>query len=198
MMARLARNARCPRGQAMVEMAIVLPLIVLLVLGVTEFGYALLDAHVVTKMTREGSNLISRDTSIADAVSAMRSMTNLPVNFDDGSSTLVFSVIKKVPTVGATNYNKNVLYQRFTYGTYPAVSKLSTAGNGSFGGAPDYTANNSDNDPNLQVTNMPPNLLVTTGDMIYITEIFTKHTLLTPLDKFGVTLPSTLYSIAYF
>jgi hypothetical protein len=34
--------------------------------------------------------------------------------------------------------------------------------------------------------------------MIYVTEIYTTHEALGPLAVFGVTLPSTLYSIAYF
>src|SRR5256885_1472371 len=186
------------KGQAMLETALVMPLVVVLVLGVIEFSYALLDAHVVTKTTREGSNLISRNASLQDAVSAMKSMSDRPLNFDDGSSKIIFSVLKRGATVGTTNYNVNILYQRFSYGTYPGSSKLTTRGAGSFGGAPDYTANNSDGDSNLQVTNVPAGLLVTTGGMIYVTEIYTRHTLLTPLSYFGLALPQTLYSIAYF
>jgi hypothetical protein len=34
--------------------------------------------------------------------------------------------------------------------------------------------------------------------MIYITEIFSRHNRITPLDRFGVLVPQTLYSIAYF
>ena len=34
--------------------------------------------------------------------------------------------------------------------------------------------------------------------MIYVTEIYTKHALITPWDRFGFKLPETLYSIAYF
>ena len=59
------------RGQSIVEFALVLPFLVVLVLGVIEVGYALLDSHIVTKLTREGSNLISRDTSLQDAATAM-------------------------------------------------------------------------------------------------------------------------------
>ena len=59
-------------GQSLVEFAIILPLVLLIVLGVVEVGYALLDQHVVTKLTREGSNLISRDTTLQDAATAMR------------------------------------------------------------------------------------------------------------------------------
>ncbi len=36
------------------------------------------------------------------------------------------------------------------------------------------------------------------GGMLYVTEVYTRHPLITPLDRFGITLPQTLYSIAYF
>lgn len=185
-------------GQSLVEFAVVLPLILLVVLGVIEFGYALLDSHVVTKLAREGSNLISRDTSLQDATTAMKNMTTRPVNFDNGSSKLIFSVIRKVGSVGTTNYNKEILYQRYEYGSLAgATSALKTRGSGSFGSAPEYVAANADNDANLQITNLPAGLVVT-GGMLYVTEIFTKHLAITPFDKFGVKLPETLYSIAYF
>jgi TadE-like protein len=184
------------RGQAMVEMALVLPLCVVLSLGVIEVSYALLDQHIVTKLTREGSNLISRDTSLQDAATALSNMSSGPVDFNT-SSTVIFSVIKRVATTSAANYNKDILYQRYSYGAIAATSQLSTAGSGSFGSAPDYIANNSDNDTSLQITNLPAGLL-TTGGLLYVTEIYTKHTLITPFDKFGITVPNVLYSIAYF
>jgi hypothetical protein len=184
------------RGQAMVELALVLPLLVLLMLGVVEVSYALLDQHVVTKLTREGSNMISRDASLQDAAAAMSMMGTRPVDFNT-SSRMIFSVIKQVPTAGSSNFGKPILYQRYSYGAIPGASKLTTRGSGSFTGAPDYQANNSDNDVNLQITNLPAGLL-TNGGMLYVTEVFTKHTLITPFDKFGVTIPTTLYSIAYF
>jgi uncharacterized protein (UPF0333 family) len=193
----LAKWASDDRGQGLIEFALIIPLVLVLALGVVEVGYALLDAHVVTRLAREGSNLISRDTSLGDAASAMRSMSARPVDFDNGSK-LILSVVRNVPTVGASNYNKAILYQRYEYGTLSAQSALITKGAGSFGGAPEYQAANSDNDTSLQVTNLPPNLLVTTGGMIYVTEIYTKHTLITPFDRFVVKMPETLYSIAYF
>jgi Flp pilus assembly protein TadG len=183
------------RGQAMVEMAMFMPIIILLCLGVVEFSYVLLDQHVVTKVTREGSNLISRDTSLQDAAVVMAKMSTRPLDFTN-STTVIFSVIKRVSTAGAPNYNMDILYQRYQYGGLAASSKLA-GGGGSFGPAPDFVANNSDTDTRLQITNLPPGLL-TTGGMLYITEVFTTHTLITPFDRFGVPLPTTLYSIAYF
>jgi Flp pilus assembly protein TadG len=185
------------RGQAMVEMAIFLPLIVLLCLGVVEVSYALLDQHVVTKLTREGSNLISRDATLGDAAVAMSKMATRPIDFTQNSA-VIFSVIKRVPTTGAPNYNKDILYARYSFGAISATSQLATRGSGVFGSAPDYEAKNSDTDTNLQITNLPPGLMTTAGSMLYVTEVYTNHTLITPLDRFGITLPTTLSSIAFF
>ena len=182
-------------GQAIIEFTLVVPLLLMLVLGVVEVGYALLDQHVVSKLTREGANLISRDTALADAATAMRNMSTPPVNFNDGSSKVIFSVVKKVATVGASNYNKAVLYQRFEYGSFTGSSTLNNSG-GSFGSAPDYTAVNSDNDSSLVVTNVPATMAL--GGMLYITEIYTRHPMITPFNNFGFSMPQTLYSIAYF
>jgi hypothetical protein len=183
----------CDSGQTLLEFALVAPLVMVLLLGVIEVGDALLDQHIVSKLTREGSNLISRDTSLADAAAALRSMTSGPVNFSNGSSKVIFSVVRKA-TVGA-NQNSAVLYQRYVYGSYSGSSVLNNSG-GSFGSGPDYVANNSDNDTSLRVTNVPATMAP--GDMLYITEIYTRHPLITPFNRFGVTMPSTLYSIAYF
>jgi hypothetical protein len=185
-------------GQSIVEFALVLPFLVVLVLGIAELGYALLDSHIVTKMTRESSNLISRDASIQDAVTAMVGMSSRPVNFTNGSSKIIFSVIMKVANPGQPNTSKPILYQRYVYGTFAGTSRLTTAGTGSYGGAPDYQAANADTDTRLQVTNLPNAASMPDGGYMYITEIYTRHTLITPLDRFGITVPQSLYSIAYF
>jgi Flp pilus assembly protein TadG len=186
------------RGQSLIEFALIMPLVLVVALGVIETGYALLDQHVVTKLSREGSNLISRDTLIDDAANAMRNMNSRPVDFDTRSR-FIFSVLKKGASTGTANYDKIVLYQRFEYGALTGVpSGLHTRGTGSFTLGPDYVANNSDTDTNLQIDNLPGSLTMVRGGLMYVTEVYTRHNLITPLDRFGVTLPNTLYSIAYF
>jgi hypothetical protein len=127
----------------------------------------------------------------------MRGMNSRPVNFDSGSK-VIFSVIRNVDTAGAPNFGRPVLYQRFEYGSFAAPSKLTISGSGTFGPAPDYQANNSDTNTGLRVTNLPPNVATTVGGMTYVTEIYSPHTLLTPFNSFGFSMPSSLYSIAYF
>jgi TadE-like protein len=185
-------------GQSIVEFSIILPLVLVLVLGVVEFSWELLDLHVVTKLTREGSNLISRDTGLQAAGTALANMSTRPVDFSNGSK-MIFSVIKTGVTTGTSNFNKQILYQRYEYGSLTsaqAPGALKISGSGSFP-PPDYQAVNADGNTGLQLTNLPPSL-VGTGGMIYVTEIYTKHVLITPWDRFGFKLPETLYSIAYF
>jgi Flp pilus assembly protein TadG len=185
------------RGQSVVEFAFLMPLILVVALGVIEFGYALLDQHVVTKLSREGSNLISRNTTIDDAITAMRSMQTRPVDFATRSR-VIFSVLKKGATTSTPNYDEVILYQRAEYGSLSGTSGLRMTGSGTFGSGPDYVAANSDTNTGLQIANLPSYLDVTRGGLVYVTEIFTTHNLITPLDRFGVTVPNTLYSIAYF
>ena len=190
------QRLRDARGTALVEFSMVVPLVLVLCLGVVEVSYALLDQHVVTKLTREGSNLISRNTSLLDAANALRNMSTRPVDFNSNAR-VILSVAKNINTVGAANVGRDVLYHRYEFGALGASSALQTAGAAAFGGAPDFQAANADNDVSLRLTNLPPNL-IGAGGLLYITEIYSRHQLITPFDRFGIQVPDTLYSIAYF
>lgn len=193
---RLASN----RGQSLLEFALIMPFVLLVALGVIEIGYALLDQHVVTKLTREGSNLISRDVKINDVVTAMRNMSTRPVDFNTRSR-MVLTVLRKGGTPGTPNYDQAIVYQRHEFGSLTGTgitSVLQTRGAGAYRGSPDYEAINADSDTRIQLSRLPASLTLERGNSIYVTEIFTRHDLITPLSGFGVTVPGTLYSIAYF
>ena len=180
-------------GQSLIEFALILPFLLVLVFGVVDICAELLDVHVVTRMSREGSNMISRDTTLQDTTTALKLMKSGPVDFDNGTSKLILSVFKRVATTTARNYDKVVLYQRVEYGSLPNSSVLTTAGTGSFGGPPDYLAVGSDDDPNFVASNFPANLAPTRGDAMYVAEIFSKHTFMTPLQSLlARTFPGTL------
>jgi hypothetical protein len=182
-------------GSSLVELALVMPFLILVGLGVTELGYGLLDLHVVTTFSREGANLISRNTSLQDAATALRQMSSRPINLDDGSSKIILSVVRRIATPGSANYNRDILYQRHEYGTLAAASRL-TGGGGTFGPAPDYQAADPENDTGLRVDNLPVTLPL--GGMLYVVEVFSRHVALTPLDRLGIRVPDVLYSVAYF
>ena len=191
------RTRSSERGQTMVEMAIVMPFVVMVSLGVVEVSYAILHQHVISRITREGANLISRDVTLLDASNALKTMSAAPVNFANGSQ-LVLSVLKKGSTVGTANYDKVVLYQRYAIGTLGTPSTLSTAGPAPVGPGPDFLTSNTDTNMNLRINNLPANVDMTRGALLYVAEVFTQHAPLTPLNQFGVAVPPTLRSIAYF
>ena len=58
-MGRHERHNRRRSGQAVVEFALVLPLLLLLVLGAIEFGRVLLRLHLLTSASREGARIAS-------------------------------------------------------------------------------------------------------------------------------------------
>ncbi len=60
MKARAYRILHESTGQALVEAAIVLPLLVLLVIGVYEFSRSIQANNIVVAMSREAANLASR------------------------------------------------------------------------------------------------------------------------------------------
>lgn len=188
---------RNEKGQSLVEFAMVTPLLVMLALGVIEVSFALYDQHVITKTAREGANLISRDATLQQAAAALQTMSVRPVNFGNGSK-VIFSVIKRGATVGSANYNQLVLYQRYEFGNMTGTSRISTSGSAAFGGPPNYEATNSDNNTSLRVSNLPNGLAASPGGMIYVTEIYQRHQLMTPFDRLGISVPQVLYSVAYF
>jgi hypothetical protein len=191
------RLGRDTSGQSILEGAMVLPVLCLVIFGVVELGVALRDQHSISRMAREGSNLISRDVPLEDAAEALTEMSSGPIDFD-ADSKLIFSVIKRGGTVGTANYDTLVLYQRYEFGSYNASSRMHTRGSGTFDDTPEHIAEDSDTDTDLQLTNSPAGLVGVIGGLTYVTEIITSHPLFTPLVRLGVQVPQELYSIAYF
>jgi hypothetical protein len=184
-------------GQSLIEAALVIPVVFFITIGITELGVALRNQLTVSALAREGSNLISRDVSLAQAATVMRTMASGPIDLDDNTK-IVLSVVKRGASENTANYDTLVLYQRFEFGSGSGVSRLRTRGSGSFGTAPEYEAQDSDNDVSLQITNAPSGIVTSIGGLVYVTEVITVHTPFTPIRNFGVSIPTELYSIAYF
>jgi Flp pilus assembly protein TadG len=185
---------RAADGQSIVEFAICLPVLLLLSLGVVETSNALMSQHVITKIAREGSNMISRETKLAATATALRTMDANSGSFDS-TTKVIFSVLMRSQT--GNNNGFLVLYQRMEFGNLSlGASQLN--GSGTFNSATDYTANNPNGDTALRVTNAPSGIAADPGGMIYVTEVYRQYNTLTPVRNIGVPIPSLLYSIAYF
>lgn len=196
---RTYRRLRADRGQSIVEFAVTLPLMLLVSLGVVETSNALMRQHVATKMAREGSNMISRNTELADAGNALRAMTQNPAEFST-KSLVIFSVLMRSQT--GSNNGQIVLYQRYQLGNGALGGSRLNGSCSTCTAANDYTAQNPNNTTSLRVTNAPPNIITVPGGMIYVTEVYQKFDTMTPIQGLGgimrIPLPQVLYSIAYF
>ena len=190
------RHRRAMRGQSIVEFAMVLPFMLTLVLGIIEVGYALYENHIIIAMAREGSNLISRQSTLSEAEAAIVTASSGPVNLSNDGK-LIFSVVRL--GTGGANLNQAIISQRHVVGTINANSVLGDPPTSAYDNGPNYTAKNPDNDLSVRVSGPLPNgLTLTAGQSFYITEIYTTRQAITPFEKFGIALPTRLYASAYF
>jgi Flp pilus assembly protein TadG len=53
-------------GQTLVEMAILIPIVIILIVGIVDFGRILMTQHVVTNAAREGARLVALGEGYSD------------------------------------------------------------------------------------------------------------------------------------
>lgn len=66
------KRIRNERGQGTVELALMLPFLLLLFCGVVELGRMLETNHIMSSLTREGANLASRGATMQEALNVTR------------------------------------------------------------------------------------------------------------------------------
>lgn len=91
---------RSKKGQALVELTLIVPLMLLLVYGVVEIGSAISTYLTLTHTSREGANLTSRGTIPNDALNAIIAAANPTMS--NGNLTqwrIVYSRIVQAPGI---------------------------------------------------------------------------------------------------
>jgi hypothetical protein len=185
-------------GQTLAEMGVILPVLLILMFGMLELGWALFQSNVIRGYVRESSNLISRNVEISEAEAAIISASNSggPVLIDPASadSRMIISVVT-LGAAGGPNAGVPIILKRHFVGTMAANSVLGNPSQGNYGGANvDYIANNA-NSTSIRVTGALPNgYTLPVGQSLYVTEIFTRRGTIVNL---GLA-PQTLYAAAFF
>jgi Flp pilus assembly protein TadG len=166
------KNIADESGQALVEFTVILVLTVILALGAIDFGRILSDLEVMSGLTRQGSNLASRGTSLSDSAAAVVS----------GDAPLDLSRNGEVIVTAVTSVNH--------------VNKIT--GQVSQGGIV-YTSKIGQGVGNLATIPLAAAPMLQTGQTIYVTEVFYSFQAVTPLGNLvKMVMPSTLYEVAYF
>jgi hypothetical protein len=161
-------------GQALVEFTFVAATLLLLFFGMIDFCRAISVRQVITSLTREGSNLASRNTSLSNSIAAVLAASD-PLNMTNNGRIFISVVTNNAGTPWVAD--------QMTFGgisTNSADSKI-----GHPGGPATMPATN----PALPEPNQT----------IYVTEIYYSFQAVTPVGKFlNFALPTPLYDAAYF
>jgi len=159
-------------GQAAMEFAIIVTMVLVLLCALVDFGRAINFMQVMVGLTRQGSNLASRGTSLPASAAAVIAGDS-PLDLTDNGEVIVTSVTN----TGVTN----VITGQASQG---GISRVSRVGTGV--GKPATI-------PASAATMLQP------GQTIYITEVFYAYKPITPIGNLmTIALPSTLYESAYF
>jgi Flp pilus assembly protein TadG len=164
------RRGRPPSGQAMVEFVFVVFMLLVMLFALIDFARVIFDREVMVNLSREGSNLISRGTSMPDAMTAIFNSAN-PLNMQNDGYVIMTAVYSN----GGTNQVTSQIMQ----GSHPEPSKVYNGGS-----------------ITLPVT---PNPLPQTNQYLFITEVYYQYQAITPIGKMlNFLMPTNLYDVAYF
>ena len=102
------------RGQAMVEAALMMPVMLLLLLGVIEAGNGLSIKHKMAVLSREGANIAARGTSLSETMNVvMAGGSEIELSTKGGAVVTRIIVVDGDPVIDAqVGYNGYEAYSR--------------------------------------------------------------------------------------
>jgi hypothetical protein len=163
------RLAADERGTAIVEFAIVTPLLLMLVLGVIEYGNVFSNVHTLASLSREGANLASRGATLPVVVdNVMSSGADIALS---GRGGVVAS--RLIVSGGVAKVDEQVSSTGYAGKSHVGAAKGPATGTGTWG---------------LQE-----------GQIVYVVELFYRYDTVTPLEAVvGIGVPDTLYERGIF
>jgi len=168
------KRLRDEQGSSLIELALCLPMMLVLVFGLIDFSQIIFDNEVMSGITRQGSDLASRGTSLTDTVSALGTQ-GAAMNIGTQGRIIVTEI-------NNNNAGHPQIYDQRESPTGIAATSVTAS----------WVQNPA---------RMPSNAkaVLNAGQSLYVTEVFYSYSPMTPVGGFLKTsLASTLYEAAYF
>jgi Flp pilus assembly protein TadG len=181
----MIRLKRDQSAQAILEIAFILPVLCVMVLGVVDFSRAIYDTQEITNLAGEGAGLASRGSTLQDAANAV--FTDSDLNMAKNGCAIVTSVDS--PTAG----------------TYQVTGQAYSSTCNYTGGSQVGCMTGQTGCKNNNATVPGPVQTVFTaapaGYTVYITEVYYNFSSATPIGSFlhnNSLLPAQMSAIAYY
>jgi len=170
---RWTKRLKNERGSALVELAFCLPMLLILVFGLIDFSQIIFCKQVICGLTRQGSNLASRGTSLADTLSALSTQ---------GAALHIGTKGRIIVTEVADVKGKPQIKDQVESSTGIVVTSAVGTGIGNPASVPSSA-----------------NTVLNAGQTLYVTEVYYSYTPVTPIGNFlRASVSPTLYESAYF
>ena len=170
-------------GQALVESAISMTMLLILILGIVDFGRAIYDAEVIKNLAGEGSSMASRGTTATITAGTITNFAGAPVKMGTNGCVIVTIVSNQSGTLTITD-------QAYQCGI-GATSKIGC-----------LVGVNGCRSSNATLPSAAQHALSAepSGSIMGVTEIYYKYSTITAVTALLGTnnLPSTFYTAAYY
>jgi uncharacterized protein (UPF0333 family) len=110
------------KGQSVVELALILPVLLLLSFGVIEYSRSILTKNIITNMSREGANLAARTQELPQTIMDAIATTAEPLDLGTNGMIYITQVLG-VDNGGTVNPIVQAQY-RYANGGYLANSRV--------------------------------------------------------------------------
>jgi Flp pilus assembly protein TadG len=175
----LGRNGR--RGIALIEFALILPILIILALATVDFGRLIQARLIISNVSREGGSIAARQTAVDTSLITMLKESGKPLNLIGADGKIIITRVRAGVSTAAPNPTIATQNSRGTLG------RNSTIGT-SIGASPNLVASIY-NHLRYNTTNLTSDIAEVT-----VVEVFYKYRPITPFPRGfggGMLLPDT-------